>query len=93
MTKLKTSVLFAVLVIVGAVPPAQSTEAGHVTVKAVPLALSKSVKLPAVPLAGGFEIVRLLMFALSVTGPKTLAKARFRVRLPLLIVGALAVSL
>ena len=89
----KTSVLLAVLVIVGAVPAGHRTEAGHVTVRAVPLALRSKVRLPAVPLGGGLVIVRLLILAFSDTGPNMFPFAMLSVRLPLAIVGIVATSL
>jgi len=91
--KVKTSVLFAVLVNVGAVPPDHRIDAGHVTDKAVPLALSRSVRLPAVPLAGGLLMVNVVTFALSATGPNMFPFAIFNVKLPLDIVGIVADSL
>jgi hypothetical protein len=49
----------AVVVRVGAVPPAQSTDAGHVAVlEPVASCTSIKVKLPAFPDAGGFEKVK-----------------------------------
>ena len=91
--KVKTSVLFAVLVNVGAVPAGHNTDAGHVIEKAVPLAFNSRVRLPAVPLAGGLLMVSVVTFALSETGPNIFPVAKFSVRLPLVIVGIVATSL
>ncbi len=90
--KLNTSVLLAVVVSVGVLLAAHFTAAGHVTEKAVPLPLNSSVKLPAVPLAGVPEIVRLEILAVRLIGPNTLPFARFKVRLLPEMAGVLAVS-
>jgi len=87
------SVLFAVLVNVGAVPAGHNTDAGHVTDKAVPLAFNSRVRLPAVPLAGGLLMVNVVMFAFSATGPNMFPFAIFNVKFPLDIVGIVADSL
>jgi len=53
-TKVKKSTLAAVVVIVGADPPAQSTLVGQVTVlDPVPSCICLSVNEPIVPVAGG----------------------------------------
>jgi hypothetical protein len=73
-------------VIVGAVPLAHLIDEGQVTALAVPSAVNISVNEPPEPLAGGLEIVRVVMAALSET-VKIFDVSRFNVSVPDEIVG------
>lgn len=73
-------------VIVGAVPPAHLIAAGQVTERGVPSAVKIRVNEPPEPLAGGLEIVRVVIAALRLT-VKILDVSRFSVSVPDDIVG------
>jgi len=80
-----TSTALAVVVRVGAVPPAQSTAAGHVAVREpVPSCFKTSVKLLAVPEAGGFEKVKERLPSIVISN--TLPSSRLRVVVPVPVV-------
>ena len=84
--KPNTSFLPFVLVRVGAVPPAHTIEPPHVTERGVPSAVRISTNEPALFVAGGLFIVRVVMFAFKATS-NTLPLARFNVSVPPEIVG------
>ena len=88
----KLSTLPDVDVIVGAVPPAHLIAAGQVTALAVPSAVNIKVNEPPDPLAGGLDIVRVVMAAFKLT-VKILEVSRFNTRVPDEIVGLETVSL
>ena len=87
----KTSFLPFVLVRVGAVPPAHTIEPPQVTERGVPSAVNISTNEPALFVAGGLFIVKVVMFAFKATS-NTLPLIRFRVNVPAEIVGELNLS-
>ena len=89
--KPKTSFLPFVLVRVGAEPPAHTIEPPQVTVLVIPSAVNISTKEPALFVAGGFVIVRVVMLAFRATS-NTLPSARLSVSVPPEIVGELNLS-
>ena len=87
----KTSFLPFVLVRVGAVPPAHTIEPPHVIVRGVPSAVNIITNEPALFVAGGLEIVNVVIFELSATS-NTLPFAILRVSALATIVGELYLS-
>ena len=87
----KTSFLPFVLVRVGAVPPAHTIEPPHVIVLGVPSAVNIITNEPALFVAGGLEIVKVVMFAFKATS-NTLPFTRLSVSVPAEIVGELNLS-
>ncbi len=86
MKNAKLSTLPDVDVIVGAVPEAHLIDEGQVTARAVPSAVKIRVNEPPEPLAGGLDIVRVVIAALSAT-VKIFDVSRFNVSVPDEIVG------
>ena len=91
MKNAKLSTLPDADVIVGAVPPAHLMDAGQVTDLGVPSAVKINVNEPPEPLAGGLEIVRVVMAALRAT-VKIFDVSRFNTSVPDEIVGLETVS-